>query len=372
MVITATLEQFDAAMIARVTAELQRVAGDLTLQIRKIEEGSVRLHLELTEEGVRRLVTSWTSGKMIALCGFAVTSIKVLSNEGHLAVVRQAAAGTLTEMGPDLGDKFKRPEDDRVLDDYVLLEAWSEGDRAAGNKLFERHYASVERFFDNKVSDPAQNDLIIETFLACLKSASRSRNQARFKIFLFATAHDVLVDYVRRLSRRMAHLGPETDIDEISAESLGLSPVATVVQNQEHHILREALRRIPLIHQVTLELYYWMELTAVEISYVLDVPVGTVRARLRDGRVYLEQQLRKLLSSPEALRSTTDDLDGWPRRVRAPMAPEDEDKTSPRRVGHEEPKDESKEDPKVKPKEEPKFKFSASRRGRRGRRGHRR
>ncbi len=210
----------------------------------------------------------------------------------------------------------------REVDDVVLLEAWCRGDRAAGAELFERHYPSIARFFHNKVSEAAQEDLIHETFLACLTSAARFRGQARFKTFLFGIAHNVLADHLRRLGRRMARLGSETDVDETPAATFDLSPVATAVQHQEQRLLLEALRRIPLIHQIALELHYWEELTAAEIGEVLGVPLGTAKTRLRDGRGYLEVQLRELARSSEALRSTLDDLERWARRMRAQTAPE--------------------------------------------------
>jgi RNA polymerase sigma-70 factor, ECF subfamily len=209
----------------------------------------------------------------------------------------------------------------RVVKDAALLEAWCRGDRAAGDELFERHYPSVARFFHNKVSEPAQEDLIHETFLACLTGVARFRGQARFRTYLFAIAHNVLADYLRRLNRRMARLGSETDVDDMPAEAFGPSPIATVVQHQEHRVLLEALRRIPLIHQIALELHYWEELTAAEIGEVLGIPLGTVKTRLRDGRTYLEEQLDELSRSRDALRSTTDDLDRWSRRIRAQSAP---------------------------------------------------
>jgi RNA polymerase sigma-70 factor, ECF subfamily len=209
-----------------------------------------------------------------------------------------------------------------VVDDVVLLEAWSRGDRAAGAELFERHYSSVARFFHNKVSEVAQEDLIHETFLACLKSAARFRREAQFRTFLFGIAHNVLADHLRRLGRSRARLDPEANIDDTPAVCFGLSPVATAVQHEEQRVLLEALRRIPLIHQVALELHYWEELTAAEIGEVLGLPLGTAKTRLHSGREYLEEQVRKIARSPEALRSTLDDLERWAGRMRTQVAPE--------------------------------------------------
>jgi len=201
-------------------------------------------------------------------------------------------------------------------DDFALLEAWRRGDRVAGAVLFERHYECVARFFHNKVSEEAQEDLLHDTFEGCLKAVARFRGQARFRNFLFAIARNVLAEHLRRRQRRQARTGPEVDLEETPAADFGLSPVGAAIQHEEQRLLLEALRHIPLIHQITLELHYWEELTTEDIAEVLGIPVGTVRARLRDGRAHLQEQIRKIASSPEMLESTLDNLDEWARRVR--------------------------------------------------------
>jgi RNA polymerase sigma-70 factor (ECF subfamily) len=211
------------------------------------------------------------------------------------------------------------------VDDAALLRAWRLGDRAAGHELFERHYESIARFFHNKVGEAVQEDLIHETFLACMTSADRFRGESRFRTFLFGIANHVLADYLRRLGRRMARLGSASDFDvdleELAADSLGPTPVTCAEHHEEQRLLLEALRSIPLMHQIALELYYWEELTAAEIGEVLGVPLGTAKTRLRDGRAYLEARLLELARSTEALRSTLDNLDKWAHRMRDALAP---------------------------------------------------
>jgi RNA polymerase sigma-70 factor (ECF subfamily) len=211
--------------------------------------------------------------------------------------------------------------DRALIDDAALLEAWRRGDRSAAAELFERYYPNVARFFHNKVSDAAQADLVQKTFLGCLEGAARIRGPTGFRPFLFGVARHVLVDHLRERGRRLARLGPELDVDETPAVSFGLSPITSAVRREEQRLLLEGLRRIPLLHQVALELHYWEGLTAAEIGEVLAVPRSTAKTRLRDGRAYLEQQLRELARSPEALQSTLDNLERWAHRTRAQLPP---------------------------------------------------
>jgi RNA polymerase sigma factor (sigma-70 family) len=220
----------------------------------------------------------------------------------------------------------------QAVSDLVLLDAWHRGDQAAVTELFERHYKGVARFFYNKVSEPVQDDLIHETFLACLIGATRFRGQASFKTFLYAIARNVLVDHLRQSVRRRACLDSHIDVDDVDETpipSSELSPVATAVQHEEQQLLLKALRRIPLIHQVVLELYFWEDLTTAEIGDVLGVPVGTVKTRLRDGRIHFREHYVELRRASEAPRDTVagrddaepDDLAAWARRIRAHASP---------------------------------------------------
>ena len=65
-----------------------------------------------------------------------------------------------------------------------------------------------------------------------------------------------------------------------------------------------------------LELQYWESLSNAEIAEVLELPLGTVKTRLRTARLALEERVTELAGSPEALRSTLDTLQLWADRVR--------------------------------------------------------
>lgn len=196
--------------------------------------------------------------------------------------------------------------------DEVLFEAWRGGDARAGAELFERHYPAIARFFRNK-ADVDAPDLIQKTFLGCIESKERVRGDSSFRTYLFAVAHNVLYKHFRTKARSGARL----DFGVTSVHDLRPTAATLLVRRGEERALLNALRRIPLEHQVVLELYFWEHLTAVEIAEIQGVPEGTVRTRLRRAKQLLEAALGQVAASPDELRDTLGDLEGWALKVRA-------------------------------------------------------
>ena len=194
--------------------------------------------------------------------------------------------------------------------DAGLVQAWRGGDREAGKRLFERHYAAVARFFRNKVGE-AGPDLIQRTFLACLEGRERFRQEASFRSYLFSIAYKIVCKYYRERRRDAGRV----DFEEESAHSLS-SPISAVAARQEQRLLLEGLRRLPVDYQVVLELHYWEGLSATELADVLALPVGTAKTRLRRGRELLEARLKELSASAELLQSTLANLDAWAAQLR--------------------------------------------------------
>lgn len=195
--------------------------------------------------------------------------------------------------------------------DSELLLRWREGDLAAGEALFERYYTMVERFFINKVSTGV-GDLVQETFIACVESRDRLRETRRFRSYLFTVAHNVLF---RHLRTRYRH-GSEFDLESVSVRDLSPGPSSVAVRRTEQRLLLEALRCIPVAHQVVLELHYWENMKTAEIAETLELPTATVRSRLQRARRRLEAVMAELERSPEVLESTKSHLDDWARACR--------------------------------------------------------
>lgn len=205
--------------------------------------------------------------------------------------------------------------------DLELLDRWCAGDEAAGSRLFERHFESMYRFFDAKVVGDAE-ELVQETFLACVGSRDRFRRQSSFRTFLFAIARHVLYAHWRR------NAGRETPLDyhEVSLANLSTSLGTRLVRAEEQRLLLAALRELPLEQQLLLELHYWEGMTSDQLAEVFDVTATTTRTRLHRARRALRERLDEIESLPDLSAASVRDFDAWARSIRA--AREDDDGAS--------------------------------------------
>jgi RNA polymerase sigma-70 factor, ECF subfamily len=195
--------------------------------------------------------------------------------------------------------------------DGALLERWRAGDTASGEALFERYYDMVERFFLNKVSSAVQ-DLVQETFIRCVESRDRIRDNERFRVYMFSIAYHVLSAHLRERYRG----DRAVDFNQDSVLDLAPGPGSVVAQRREHRLLIEALRNLPVDDQVLLELHYWEQLTTNQMAEVLGIPIGTARGQLQRARDRLEGVMQRLAESPQDLSSTLARLDDWAAECR--------------------------------------------------------
>ncbi len=188
-----------------------------------------------------------------------------------------------------------------MSDDAELLEAWRSGDRASGERLIERHYESVLRFFRTKSGEDA-DDLVQRTFLRCAEPKNRYRGDSSFRAFLFGIARNVLYEYIRSRVRDRK-VDPDFGVSSV----LDLNPRASTIafRKAEQQLLVQALQRVPIEIQMAIELYYWEELSIDELAQALAVPPGTIKSRLHRGRQLLREAMENMPpeSAPHSART---------------------------------------------------------------------
>jgi len=191
-----------------------------------------------------------------------------------------------------------------TADDLSLLEAWRDGDKRAGEALFQRHFDSIYGFFETKCEAEA-DELTQATFLACLKARDQFRAQSSFRTYLFTIARNELYRVLRTRQRRDDKL----DFELSSIAELVSTPGTRLARNEEHRRLVEALRSLPVGQQTLLELHYWEELDIAGLAEVFDAPPATIRTRLHRARNALRDRMAD--TAPPAALQDLETMDRW-------------------------------------------------------------
>ena len=191
-------------------------------------------------------------------------------------------------------------------DDAALLARWRDGDREAGEALFQRHFDSVFGFFETKCEAEA-DELTQATFLACLRARDQFRSESSFRTYLFTIARHELYRVLRNRQRTDARL----DFGVSSIAQLVSTPGTRIARSQEHRRLVEALRRLPVEQQTLLELHYWEELEIAQLAEIFEAPAATIRTRLHRAR----KALRELIEgeAPPQVLESLETMDVWAR-----------------------------------------------------------
>lgn len=198
--------------------------------------------------------------------------------------------------------------------DLELLDRWRAGDRRAGNELFQRHFDSIWRFFQNKIQGDV-DELVQITFLACVRGRDQFRKECSFRTFLFTIARRELYRFLRKRHRDRNAL----DFGVTSLADLNTTPRSKLARRDEHKLLLRALRMMPVDQQVLLELHYWEDMGTADLAAIFEVKSGAMRTRLSRARKQLRETMDKIADKPSTSRTTASNLEAWAASLRDRM-----------------------------------------------------
>lgn len=174
----------------------------------------------------------------------------------------------------------------------VLVARVSRGDEAAFAALYEKLSSRVFGLVRHLLRDDAQSEEVTqEIFVEAWQNASRyDPSRASVTTWLMTIAHRRAVDRIRSSqASRLRDL--KVGIENFQE---AYEPVeASAILHDESHRVMNALRELSEEQRLVIQLAYFGGLTHVEVAEHLQLPLGTVKTRIRDGM----QKLRSLMGA---------------------------------------------------------------------------
>lgn len=133
-------------------------------------------------------------------------------------------------------------------------------------------------------------DLVQNTFIKCYKNLESFRFDAQIKTWLYRITINECKDYLKSWYYKMVQI--KSFINE-TTKSFIPSAEKTVIEKYNNEDIKDTIFSLPKVYREVVYLYYYDSLTSEEIANVLDVPVNTVKTRLRRAKQRLGPMIKE-------------------------------------------------------------------------------
>ncbi|MBI1738631.1 MAG: sigma-70 family RNA polymerase sigma factor [Acidobacteria bacterium] len=171
-----------------------------------------------------------------------------------------------------------------------------QGDPEALGPLLARYQNRLYRYLLRLVRDRATaEDLFQQTWLRVVEKVHQYDALRSFEAWLFALAHNLAIDYLRRYRpESLDELQSPDEPRNVQFPSAGPDALARALEQERAGLVIEALDELPAVYRELLSLRFEEEMKLAEIAEVLDMPLSTVKTRLKRGLERLRERLANI------------------------------------------------------------------------------
>lgn len=148
-------------------------------------------------------------------------------------------------------------------------------------RFYERHASKVRGMLFRLVGEQALSDLTQEAFMKAWEHRGKFRGDSEASTWLYRISYNCAIDYLRKNKKQA--LPPAEEGESPSQEK----------EISERQLVDMLLRSLDVEHRAVVVLFYLEDLTVREVSEALDIPEGTVKSRMNNARLKMNELLTK-------------------------------------------------------------------------------
>jgi RNA polymerase sigma-70 factor (ECF subfamily) len=179
----------------------------------------------------------------------------------------------------------------RLLADEELMQLVYRSDAAAFEVIYDRHGdAAFSLAYRMCAQRALAEDVVQEAFLSLWRTRARyDRQRGSVRTWVLGIVHNRAIDALRRRAVRDRGIVHEEGIEErlVAPERTD----AEFARREEAREIRDALEQLPEEQSRVIELAYFGGMTHMQIAAMLDMPVGTIKGRMRLGLAKMRMSL---------------------------------------------------------------------------------
>jgi len=182
--------------------------------------------------------------------------------------------------------------------DRQLIQLAVEGNQKAYEELLRKYRGIIYHLIYKMVGNREETeDLVQETFVKAFNSLSSFKEEFAFSTWLYKIATNHTIDLLRKRRLQTYSLDEpvRTKEGEVHREypDEKFSPEKALLTHESTEIILKAIETLPEKYRTIITLRHSEDRSYEEIGTILQIPIGTVKARLFRARELLKKELKK-------------------------------------------------------------------------------
>jgi len=189
--------------------------------------------------------------------------------------------------------------DERKLEDRRLIKQARAGDQKAFEKLLTKYRNLVFHVMMRMVRNPQEaEDLCQEAFIKAFRALASFNEEFAFSTWLMKIATNNCIDFLRKKKLRTYSIDEPIQYKEekvqVELPDREPSPERRILDEERSQMINDAIQSLPPRYRHVIVLRHQEEKSYEEISELLKLPLGTVKARIFRAREMLNKKMKDL------------------------------------------------------------------------------
>jgi RNA polymerase sigma-70 factor (ECF subfamily) len=182
----------------------------------------------------------------------------------------------------------------------TLIKKAIEGDERAYKRLLENYRGAIFNLLYKMVRNREETeDLVQEAFIKAFNALSTFNEEYAFSTWLYKIAVNNCIDHIRKKKLKTYSIDkpvPSKD-GELGREfpDTSMSPDREILSEEKSNIIENAIEDLPENYKTVIVMRHKEERSYEEIAEILNIPLGTVKARIFRAREMLKKKLKSKL-----------------------------------------------------------------------------
>lgn len=200
-----------------------------------------------------------------------------------------------TAVTPITDEQERRERQKR--EDFDLVTRATKGDQKAYEELVNRYKGQLHNLMYRMVHSMQEaEDLVQEAFMKAFGSLANFNYEYAFSTWLYKIATNNCIDHLRKKKLQTFSIDAPIEYKDstytMEIPDLTYYPDKEMIRNERNSLIKVAIDSLPEKYKTVIYLRHSDELSYEEIASMLNIPIGTVKARIFRAREMLNRFLK--------------------------------------------------------------------------------